>query len=60
MNEQTQNNRHAEKTFLENFYSKSKKLILKSNSENTFWIVDPFTQVKSAEHMAKFNTKSIS
>ena len=24
------------------------------------WIVDPFTQVKSAEHMAKFNTKSIS
>ena len=32
----------------------------KSNSENTIWIVDPFTQVKSAEHMAKFNTKSIS
>ena len=28
--------------------------------ENTIWIVDPFTQVKSAEHMAKFNTKSIS
>ena len=28
--------------------------------ENTIWIVDPFMQVKSAEHMAKFNTKSIS
>ena len=27
--------------------------------ENTIWIVDPFTQVKSAEHMTKFNTKSI-
>ena len=27
---------------------------------NTIWTVDPFTQVKSAEHMAKFNTKSIS
>ena len=39
---------------------REEKLILKSNSENTIWIVDPFTQVKSAEHMAKFNTKSIS
>ena len=28
--------------------------------KNTIWIVDPFTQVKSAEHIAKFNTKSIS
>ena len=28
--------------------------------ENTIWIVDPFTQVTSAKHMAKFNTKSIS
>ena len=26
----------------------------------TIWIVDPFTQVTSAKHMAKFNTKSIS
>ena len=31
-----------------------------NNSKNTIWIVDPFTQVKSAEHMAKSNTKSIS
>ena len=29
------------------------------NSRNTLWIVDPFMQVKLAEHMAKFNTKSI-
>ena len=28
-------------------------LILKSNSRNTDWMVDPFTQVKSAEYMAK-------
>ena len=30
------------------------------NLENTIWIVHPLTQVKSAEQMAKFNTKSIS
>ena len=41
-------------------FIKSKKLILESNSENTIWIVDPFTQVTSAKHTAKFNTKSIS
>ena len=28
--------------------------------QNTIWIVDPFTQLKSAEHMAKFDTTSIS
>ena len=59
MNEQTQNNKQRSR-FLKNCYSKSKKLILQSNSENTIWIVDPFTQVTSAKHMAKFNTKSIS
>ena len=45
----------TDKLFLENFYSKTHKLILKSNSCNTSLIVDPFTQVKSAEHMAKFD-----
>ena len=39
--------------FLENFQSKTHKLILKSNSRNKNWIVDPFTQVKSTKHMAK-------
>ena len=43
--------------FLETFYSKTHKLIFKSNSRNTDWIVDSFTQVKSAEHMTKFNIK---
>ena len=37
-----------------NFLFKNHKLIAKSNSRNTInWIVDPFTQVKSAEHIAK-------
>ena len=36
------------------------KLILKSISLNTHCIVDPFTKIKSAGHMAKFNIKSIS
>ena len=52
-NEQTQNNRQRS-GFLKIFTSNPK------SSENTISIVDPFTQVKSAEHMAKFNTKSIS
>ena len=59
MNEQTQNNRQRSR-FLKIFIQNPKKLILKSNSENTIQIVDPFTQVKSAKHMANFNTKSIS
>ena len=42
------------------FLFKFQKVNPKNNSQNTIWIVDPFTQVKSAEHMAKFNTKSIS
>ena len=45
--------------FLENFYSKTHKFTVKSNSPSTDWIVDPFQQVKSAEHMAKINTKII-
>ena len=35
------------------FLFKTHKLILKDNSRNTNWIVDQFTQVKLAEHMAK-------
>ena len=42
------------------FLFKFQKVNPKNNSQNNIWIVDPFTQVKSAEHMAKFNTKSIS
>ena len=34
--------------------------MINCNSRITIWIVDPFTQVKSAEYMAKFNIKSIS
>ena len=57
MNEQTQNNRQRSrflKIFIQNPKSQSFTAI------HTIWIVDPFTQVKLAEHMAKFNTKSIS
>ena len=42
------------------FLFKVQKVNPLNNSENTIWIVDPFTEVKSARHMAKFNTKSIS
>ena len=41
----------TDKLFLENLYLKTHLFILKSNSRNTNWIVNPFTQVKSAEHM---------
>ena len=34
--------------------------ILPRTSRNTYWIVDPFTQVKSARYMVKSKTKSIS
>ena len=50
MNEQWQINNLISRKI---FYSKTDKLILRSNSRNTNWIVDPFTQVKSAGHMAK-------
>ena len=58
INERTHNNRQRN-YFSKNFYSKAHKLILKSNSRNTNLAVDPFTQVKSAEHMAK-NIQQIS
>ena len=51
VDERTENNK--QKLFLENFYSKTLKFTIKSNSRNTDWIVDLFPQVKSAEHMAK-------
>ena len=34
--------------------------MLPRTSRNTYWIVDPFTQVKSAKHTVKFKTKFIS
>ena len=49
----------TDKLFLENLYLKTHQLIVKSNSRNTNWIVNPW-QVKSAEHMEKFKIKSIS
>ena len=38
---------------------KTHKFTVKNNSRNTDCIVDPFPQVKSAEYMAKINTKII-
>ena len=49
----------TDKLFLENWHLKTHQLIVKSNSRNTNWIVNPW-QVKSAEHMEKFKIKSIS
>ena len=44
--------------FLKPLYVTTNKLIVKSNSRNTInWIVDPFTQVKSPENMAKCQLK---
>ena len=63
MNEKTENNRQTN-CFLKSFIRKPISLpSIKSNSRNTDWIVDPFTQlthVKSVEHMGKINTKSVS
>ena len=59
MNEQTQNNWQRSR-FLKIFLQNPKSQSFKAIRKNTIWIVDPFTQVKSAEHIAKFNTKSIS
>ena len=50
----------TDKLFLENFYSKTHKFTIKSNSRNTDWIVDLFPQVKSAKHMAKLYLISVS
>ena len=58
MNKQTENNKQKN-CFLKLFYSKTHKFTVKSNSRNTDWIVDSYPQVKSAEHMAKINTKII-
>ena len=54
MNEQTENNKQT------NCFLKIHKFTVKSNSR-THWLdrQDPFPQVKSAEHMAKINTKII-
>ena len=41
----------------EKFYSKTNKLILKSNSRNTNWIVEPFKQVISLSTWQKINFK---
>lgn len=56
--ERMHNNRQKN-YFLEIFYSKTHKLILKSNSRNTInWLVDRFMQIKliDCEQMAKSNT----
>ena len=37
------------KLFIEKFYSKNHNFIRKSNSRNTNWIVNHFTQVNAAE-----------
>ena len=39
---------------------KTHLFILPRTSRNTYWIVDPFTQVKSAKYMIKSKTKSTS
>ena len=44
---------NIDKTIVTNYLSKNfiqnYRFILKSNSRNTNWVVDPFTQVKAAE-----------
>ena len=55
----TNRKQYTDKLFFANFYSETHKFTVKSNSRNTDWIVDPFPQVKSAEHMATINTKII-
>ena len=52
----------TDKLVLENIYSKTHKFTRPLKAIHvtlTAWIVDPFPQVKSAEHMAKNNTKII-
>ena len=58
MNKQTENNKHTD-CFLHVFYSKTHTFTVKSNSINTDWIADSYPQVKSAEHVAKIDTKII-
>ena len=59
MNEKTPKNRHRY-CFVEIFLFKTHFFILPRTSLKTYWIGDPFTQVKSAKHMVKSKTKSIS
>ena len=59
MNEKTPKNRHRY-CFVEIFLFKTHLFILPRTSRKTYWIGDPFTQVKSAKHMVKSKTKSIS
>ena len=59
MNEKTPKNRHRY-CFVEIFLFKTHLFILSRTSRNTYWIGDPFTQVKSAKHTVKSKTKSIS
>ena len=59
MNEKTPKNRHRY-CFVEIFLFKTQLFILPRTSRKTYWIGDPFTQVKSAKHMVKSKTKSIS
>ena len=42
------------------FLFKTHLFILPRTSRNTYWIGDPFMQVKPAKHMVKSKTKSIS
>ena len=42
------------------FLFKTHLFILPRTSRNTYWIVDSFTQIKSANYMVKSKTKSIS
>ena len=58
MNKPTENNKQTN-CFLKIFIQKLISFTVKSNSRNTDWIVDRFPQVKSAEYMAKINTKII-
>ena len=58
MLKQTQKNKHRY-CFL-NIFIQTHLFILPKTSRNTYWIVDPFTQVKSAKYMVKSKTKSTS
>ena len=58
MNEQTPKNRH--RYCFVNIIIQNPFVILPRTLRNTYWIGDPSTQVKSAKHMVKSKTKSIS
>ena len=47
MNEHRQNS--SQRNYLSKICSKTHNFILKSNSRNTNWMVDHFTQVKAAQ-----------